>query len=197
MQVNCETDFVAKTDTFKELASSAIQASFEQKAAILLQDTPMPVVDYLSKDVLASIQSTSSQTLADKVAQSVGQLGENISISRGCSISATHGRICGFVYNKMSPTSSEIHLGTYGALVHLLPLEDARKSLSLEQLHLGQQICQHAVGMGANEAGNGSDLVSVLLDQNFVFDDSLTVGEVAAKNGLNITKIIRYALGES
>lgn len=158
----------------------------------------MPVIDYLSKDVLASVQTTPDQTVADKVAQSVGQLGENISISRGCSISASHGRICGFVYNKISPTSSEIQLGTYGTLIHLLHSEDVEKSLTPEQLCLGQQICQHAVGMDPDEAtGDGSDLISLLLDQNFVFDNSVTVREVAANNGVNITKVIRYALGES
>lgn len=177
---------------------SVTRASFQQKAAVLLRDTPMPVTDYLSKDLLTSIQTMSDQTLADKVAESVGQLGEKISISRGCSMSATRGRICGFVYNKTSPPSSEIHLGTYGALLHLLPSEE--KSLSQEQLELGQQICQHAVGMDTSDSAvstGNDDLVSVLLNQSFIYDSSITVGKLAENNGLNITKIIRYALGES
>ena len=160
----------------------------------------MPVVDYLSKDLLSSIpsQTTQNQTLADKVAESVGQLGENISISRGCVMAASQGLICGFVYNNVSPPGSDTQLGTYGALLHMLPSEETGKTSSHEQMtNLGQQICQHVVGMDVGDASSNKDLIGALLEQSFLFDSSVTVGELLANNGLSLTRIIRYALGES
>ncbi len=159
----------------------------------------MPVVDYLSKDLISSIPiQTRNQTLADKVAESVGQLGENISISRGCVMAASQGLICGFVYNNVSPSGSDAQLGTYGALLHMLPSEDNRETSSHEQMtNVGQQICQHVVGMDVGDAASRKDLISTLLEQSFLFDSSVTVGELLANNGLSVTRIIRYALGES
>ncbi len=198
--MNCETDFVARNDKFKELTSNITQSTFHRKAIPILQDTPMPVVDYLSKDLLSSIpsQTTQNQTLADKVAESVGQLGENISISRGCVMAASQGLICGFVYNNVSPPGSDTQLGTYGALLHMLPSEETGKMSSHERMtNLGQQICQHVVGMDVGDASSNKDLIGALLEQSFLFDSSVTVGELLANNGLSLTRIIRYALGES
>lgn len=157
----------------------------------------MPVVDYLSKDLISSIPASSEQTLADKVAENVGQLGENISISRGCLMCASQGLISGFVYNNVTPNSSEVQLGTYGALLHMLPSEDS-ESPSEEHLQIvGQQICQHIVGMDVSDVTSGKDLIGVLLEQSFLFDNSVTVGELVDRNRVSITKIIRYALGET
>ena len=159
----------------------------------------MPVVDYLSKDVISSTPASDIQTLADTVAESVGHLGENISISRGCTMAASQGLICGFAYNNVSPPGSQIQLGTYGALLHMLPVEGPGTSSPEDLQRVGEQICQHVVGMDMEEvsAGGSKDIVSVLLEQTFLFDSSVKVGDLLAKNGVSITKVIRYALGET
>ena len=167
----------------------------------------MPSLDYLTKDLIGAIPTLSQQTLADTVAETVGHLSENIKISRGCSMGATGGLLCGFVYNSVSPPDSEVQLGTYGTLLHMLPVtespsvasSDLSNSESLRKL--GQQVCQHVVGMDVDnvtsEGEAKKDLIKELDEQSFLFNNEITVGELLAKNRVTITKVVRYALGQT
>lgn len=206
-QVNCETDFVARNDKFKALVSTVTTATFEHKVPKLLEGTTMPSLDYLTKDLICAIPTISQQTLADTVAETVGHISENITISRGCSMGATGGLVCGFVYNSVSPPDSNVQLGTYGTLLHMLPVMENHSVASSDLLNseslgiLGQEVCQHVVGMDMGDVtseGEGKkDLTKVLAEQRFMFNEEITVGELLAKNGVTITKVVRYALGQT
>lgn len=204
IQVNCETDFVARNDKFKTLVSTVLRCTFEHKVPTLLKHTAMPSIDYLTKDVISNIPTSLDKTLADVVAETVGHLSENISVARGCSMGATGGLVCGFIYNSVVLPNSDVQLGTYGTLLHLLPVDDSTvlssNTSSLQSLQkLGLQVCQHVVGMdaGDQEEADKRDLTEILAGQSFLFNNDITVGELLAKNGMTITKVLRYSLGQT
>ena len=202
-QLNCETDFVARNEKFQKLLSSVTETALTQSHSGPSSSTPLSV-GCLTRDDILSLCVNGQQTVGDLVAQTVGHLGENLVVSRGCVMAASEGLLCGFVYNDMAPAESAVTMGTYGALVHLLPTGgDTGKEFSdPEAIHkLGNKVCQHIVGMNPEVTKLGSkgvtDAGKALLSQEYLLDQSLTVGDLLEKNRVTVTKFVRYALGEN
>ena len=85
VEVNCETDFVARTDDFKELAHSlAMQVA--AMAPLHLNTEPEEEGDEPNPPEFSLLQQPfikdPSMTIQDLVNESVGRLGENIRVRR-------------------------------------------------------------------------------------------------------------------
>ena len=85
IEVNCETDFVARTDEFKELAHDlAMQVA--AMAPLHLDSKPDEEGDEPNPPELSLLQQPfikePSKTIQDLVNESVGRLGENIRVRR-------------------------------------------------------------------------------------------------------------------
>ena len=78
-EVNCETDFVAKTDQFKALAT-------ELAEVVLGQDLETVTAEHLSEDVRQKIEATISKT------------GENIQFRRGIRFSTENGAVENYIH---------------------------------------------------------------------------------------------------
>ena len=85
VEVNCETDFVSRTDDFKELvAAIALQIGGAQPKYVSLEDVPADS-DEDPKDVVLLEQPylrDESKTVADLVRETISKTGENIRIKR-------------------------------------------------------------------------------------------------------------------
>lgn len=204
--MNCETDFVARNEKFQMLLSSVTETALTLSCGRGEPPSSTPLsIGCLTGDDILPVRVNGEQTVGDLVAQTVGHLGENLVVSRGCVMAASGGLLCGFVYNNMAPAASAITMGTCGALVHLLPArgDDTGKEFSDPEAvyKLGKNVCQHIVGMNPEVTKLGSkgvnDAGKALLSQEYLLDQSLTVGELLEKNRVTVTKFIRYALGEN
>ena len=202
MQVNCETDFVARNDKFKSLLSVVTETALTLSHDGPPSNSPLSV-GRLTRDDILSLHVGGDQTIGDLVAQAVGHLGENLMVSRGCVMAASKGLLCGFVYNNTASAESTVTMGTYGALVHLLPsVGDTSEEFSNPEAvrQVGTKVCQHIVGMNPEVIKPGSrgvnDAGKALLTQEYLLDQSLTVGDLLEKNRVCVTKFVRYALGE-
>ena len=193
--MNCETDFVARNTTFQELASTVTTALHHSGSP-----THHDNLEHFTSDDIGKLP-TGERILSDLVAESVGHLGENIILNRGCTMLASSGLICGYAYNNIQPPSSELSLGTYGALVHLVPSSGSELSDSSDISMLGRKLCQQVIAMNPSAVdardSEVEDPSQVLVSQEFMFDSSLTVGELLQKSGVKIVNFVRYALGES
>ena len=206
-QVNCETDFVSRNEKFRSLVSTITQNTLKHLSPKLLTTTNLASLDVLMSDSIANIVDRESGdgggSMADRVAEMVGHLQEKMVIARGCTVCSTNGILCAHVYNNRSPPESSVQMGTYGAILHMIGSnsESLIGGADLELKTLGERICQHIIGVdplsveegGGDEGGEGS---RVLVNQRFLFDDSVTVGELLQKNGVKVTRFVRYALGE-
>ena len=202
LQVNCETDFVARNDKFHNLVSTIIRSTQKHLSPKLLNTTNLASIDFLTSDSILNItdKERGGDTVADQIAEVVGHLQEKIAVPRGCALCCTNGLLCGHAYNNDSVQQGNIQMGTYGAILHLVG-DDTAEPLSgrsdfTDLKTLGKRICQHIVGVNPQTVEESSSEGQALVNQPFLFDDSVTVGDLLQKNHVQVTRFVRYALGE-
>jgi elongation factor Ts len=216
VEVNSETDFVARNQKFQEMVSAIAAAALKVKGDV---------------DKLAVAKYGSGKaTVAETIKEMIGSIGENMTLRRAAHLSAANGVVASYMHNTIAPG-----LGKIGVIV---ALESAGDTEALKSF--GRQIAMHiaaanpqAVEVGsldkkviereravlteqAKESGKPAQVIEkmvegrlrkfyeevVLLAQAFVHDPETTVAkavadaEKAAGAPIKITGFYRYALGE-
>ncbi len=86
VEVNCESDFVARTDDFKELAHNlAMQVAAMPARFVSKEDIPQDAEDVAPQSDCLLLQPyirDNSKTIQDLVMEAIAKLGENIKIGR-------------------------------------------------------------------------------------------------------------------
>lgn len=118
VELNCETDFVARNSQFMDLLHEISMSNLEN--AVQNPSEPL-LVKHISKSDLESLASSSSgQKLSDMVALNIGQIGENIVIKRGVTFSAGSGvDVFGSTHPNVSKDSNRVQCGRFGSLIAL------------------------------------------------------------------------------
>ncbi|CAG5123323.1 unnamed protein product [Candidula unifasciata] len=227
IEVNCETDFVARNEKFIAMVTKLVQecsAHFEKFNEKVIS---------LKKAELDQIVGSDQATLADIIALNIGNIGENMSLRRGTFFRADSGCVLSSYVHPSGGNKSpkSILFGKYGAIVEMKQKnKDDEPVMSLA--NLGSHLCQHIVGMnpriigdyvpkdndsqGTNvvekeDSGYSSDASSdtevssqnedvdedKLLQQVFLLDNSMTVGQLLCLNGVEVSHFLRYACGET
>ena len=214
VEVNSETDFVARNDLFQGLVKMIADAALDAG----------PSVDKIRAAKAGNI------TISEAIADTIAKVGENMSLRRATELSVGKGAIASYVHNAVSDG-----LGRIGVIV---ALESAGKDDELKAF--GRMVAMHvasanpqaidptgleaaaierekavltdkakAQGKPANvidkivESGLKTFYKEVcLLDQGFIFDDKKSVAqaiqEAEAKVGapIKVTGFVRFGLGE-
>ena len=118
VEVNSETDFVARNDEFKEFVKEASQLGLEAEGDV-------------EKLVASNMKSGASVDAVLK--ELIAKIGENMSVRRATALAVSPGVVATYVHNAASP-----ELGKIGVLVGLKSTADQAK---LSQL--GRQIAMH------------------------------------------------------
>ncbi len=119
VEVNSETDFVAKNDIFQEYVENAAKAALAVKGDVEgLKSVVCPVT---GKDM--------GTILTDMIAK----IGENMNLRRAAYLSSENGVVCSYIHNAVRPT-----LGKIGVLVALEGTADKAK-----MQELGKHIAMH------------------------------------------------------
>jgi elongation factor Ts len=85
VEVQCETDFVARTDTFKALARDvAMQVAAMNPLALTPEDVPADAAGQREEHALLTqaFIKDSGKTIQDLVQETIAQTGENVRIAR-------------------------------------------------------------------------------------------------------------------
>jgi elongation factor Ts len=215
VEVNSETDFVARNDHFqglvKMIADVALNISSEDIEAI-------------------KAAKAGSMTIADAIASAIATIGENMTRRRAAVLSVGQGVVASYMHNQISDG-----LGKIGVLVALESPGNAD-----ELAALGRQVAMHiassnplaidASGVDPAVVKREKDILAdkfrqqgkpeamidkitesglktfykenTLLEQPFIFDDKKSVGqalkEAEGKVGgpIKVTRFARFALGE-
>jgi elongation factor Ts len=214
VEVNSETDFVARNDLFQGLVKMIAGAALNAGANV--------------EQILAA--KAGGITINEAIADTIAKVGENMSLRRAAELSVGKGAIASYVHNAVSDG-----LGRIGVIV---ALESAGKADELKAF--GRMVAMHvasanpqaidpsgldaaaierekavltdkakAQGKPANvidkivESGLKTFYKEVcLLDQGFIFDDKKSVAqavkEAEAKAGapIKVAGFVRFALGE-
>jgi len=204
VEINCETDFVARNEKFQTLVAEAARAC----ARNLPIDSPaVHNISYNSEELGALKSSDEISTkLSDLVALNIGQIGENMNLRRGYAIGSTNENIKLAYSSHPSQSVDEVLLGKYGAVVAYE--ESAVQPESLADLpenvtpeKLPRQLCQHIIGMNPKtldraEEASSSDEETALYRQEFVSNPEYTVGEILDLAGWKVHAFLRYECGE-
>lgn len=119
VEVNAETDFVARNDQFQGFASKVSQLALETRAGDIA--------------ALANAPYEGGKTVQEKLTSLIATIGENMSLRRTQTLEVKDGVVVGYVHNSISPG-----LGKIGVLV---ALESTGDKARLETL--GKQIAMH------------------------------------------------------
>ncbi len=216
VEVNSETDFVARNKEFQEFV-------------ILISDIAKKNNGNLD-EILNSKFPNSEKNVKDTLTDKIAKIGENMSIRRSEIISVSNGTIIGYMHNAVHES-----LGKIGVLVSL---ESKADKTSLQKL--GKELAMHIAATSpssisvedlsselvererkvlidqAMASGKPEDIAKkmvegrlrkfysevVLLEQTFVIDGETKVSDVIKKvskdikQDIKINSFIRYNLGE-
>ncbi len=215
VEVNSETDFVAKNAQFQEFVSTVTQIALTTGDDI---------------EALAAAPYPSGGTVAEVLTNNIATIGENQNLRRARRLSVSQGAVVSYVHNAAAPG-----LGKIGVLV---ALESAAPTETLEAL--GKQLAMHVAaafplaldetGIPADviereraiatekaaESGKPADVIAKMVDgavakfmkenalvhQVFVMDGKTKIADVVAKAGkdagasIALTDYVRFQLGE-
>jgi elongation factor Ts len=215
VEVNSETDFVAKNELFQDFVRNVARLALQHGTDV---------------EALGAAQYPEGGTVQEKLTDNIAKIGENQSLRRAAVLEVTEGAVVPYVHNQVTPG-----LGRIGVLV---ALESGAPVEMLTQL--GKQIAMHvaaahplalsaeelpdilvererAIAMEkAKESGKPQNIVekmvegglakfrkeNALLTQLFVMDNKTSVAEVvatAAKDagtGIALIGFVRFQLGE-
>ncbi|MBV8976126.1 MAG: elongation factor Ts [Alphaproteobacteria bacterium] len=215
VEVNAETDFVARNEQFKDFVARTAKIALEEAGDL----------DRLLKKTIEGSRSV-SETLTEMVAK----IGENMSVRRAVMLGVSEGAVASYVHNAASP-----ELGKIGVLVALKSKADKAKLAAL-----GKQIAMHIAAAAplaltpehlpaevvarertvqadiARQSGKPESVVekmmegrmrkfyqeTVLLHQTFVIDGETSIAKVLEKAGkdfgapVEIEGYVRFQVGE-
>ncbi len=216
VEVNSETDFVAKNETFQDFVRSV--------TAVALANGITDI------DALGAAEYPGGESIAETLTHNVATIGENQTLRRAAKLTVNSGVVAGYVHNAVKPG-----LGKIGVLV---ALESSAGADVLEPL--AKQLAMHVAAANplalngddldaelvareraiaeekASQSGKPADIVAkmvdgsmakfrkenALLSQLFVMDGKTPVAEVVAAAGkdvgaaITLKGFVRYQLGE-
>jgi elongation factor Ts len=212
VELNCETDFVAKNDQFREVLS-AIGAALAGDAGATEGDG----------ESAAGVKLASGRTIADSIKEAIASIGENLALRRFARLRSEDGRLgtyvhaggkIGVVVEVQGATAAEDDLLKSLAMqiAAAFPRYVRRDEVDAAEIAREREIFRgQAVGTG-KPAQVIEKIVDgkvekffrevCLLEQEFVRDPQLTIEKLLAQASkqagrpLAINRFVRYQLGE-
>jgi elongation factor Ts len=213
VEVNSETDFVAKNDTFQGLVKAVTGVSHSVGTDV---------------EAIKAAAYPTGGTVADAIANAIATVGENMTLRRAASLSVGSGVIASYIHTQtaeglgrigvivaVESTGNADVLNAFGRQVgmHIAAMNPvALDGSTVDPAIIAREkaiLMEKNAGKPANvmekivESGLKSYFKEVtLLDQPFVVDGAKTVGQAAkeleGKAGapVKIAGFVRYALGE-
>lgn len=215
VEVNSETDFVARNQKFQDFTTSIAKVSLNCGGDI--------------ENLQAAQFTGTSHSVDEEVKNQIGVIGENINLRRVANLEVSNGLVVSYVHNSIAPN--------IGKIAVLVAFESAASKDSLEEV--GKQIAMHIAATKpesldiesldsdkvareteilkeqARASGKPESIIDkmiqgrirkfyeevVLLEQSFVMDDKLKIKDVVAnfskENGeTKISDFKLFILGE-
>ncbi|XP_074906001.1 elongation factor Ts, mitochondrial [Buteo buteo] len=201
VEVNCETDFVARNAKFQRLVEQVALGTMAHCRAAAAPPASCSK-HLLQPDELAQLRTESGGALlSDHLALAIGKLGENLTLRRAAwlRVPEEDGYIAAYAHGWL-PARAPVAMGTYGALVACRVTEPRPSVTVLEEV--GRKVAQHVVGMAPTAVGTPQDepqgeAETRLLAQSFLLEPALTVGQfLGARGALAVRDFLRFRCGE-
>ncbi|MGE5171492.1 MAG: translation elongation factor Ts [Rudaea sp.] len=198
VELNCETDFVAKNEDFRSFAN--------EMAQIVVRDRPADVAA-LAERTLASGETVEARRVA-----LVQKIGENMTLRRFARVDA-QGRIASYVHGSRIGVLVDYTGGDEALGRDLAMHVAATKPIAVDRKDVPADIVdkERAIAAArAAESGKPANIVEkmvegavakflaevTLLPQPFVKDDKQTIAELLEAQGARVNAFVLYVVGE-
>ena len=199
VEVNCETDFVAKTDNFKALVASI--------AKHIVKTNPADLDALLASEM-------DGKSVNDVVTEAIAKIGEKITVRRFARYENKDGVVAAYIHMggkigvlvNMNGGSQELGKDVAMQVAAANPSYLDRKQVPTAELdHEKEVLAEKAKNEGKPQNIIEKMLVGqvnkyykqvCLVDQDFVKDDSLTVGKLLKQNNAEVVEFTRFQMGE-
>jgi len=215
VEVNSETDFVAKNELFQDFVRNVASLALEHGTDV---------------EVLGAAQYPDGGTVQEKLTDNIAKIGENQSLRRAAVLEVSEGAVVSYVHNQVAPGLGRI--GVLVALESAAPVEPlaalgkqiamhvaAAHPLALTAEDLSAELVERERSIAmekAKESGKPQNIIekmvegglakfrkeNALISQLFVMDNKTPVAEVVASaakdagTGIELKGFVRYQLGE-
>jgi elongation factor Ts len=215
VEVNSETDFVAKNEIFQDFVRNVASIALEKGADV---------------EAIGAAGYPSGGTVSEKLTDNIATIGENQSLRRAAMLEVNQGAVVSYVHNQVAPGLGKI--GVLVALESSAPADTlntlgkqiamhvaAAHPLALDADSLDQDLIERERSIAlekAKESGKPQNIVEkmvegglakfrkehALLTQLFVMDNKTPVAEVVASaakdagTGIELKGFVRFQLGE-
>ena len=200
VEVNCETDFVARNDDFSSFA--------DRVAELVLSESPDDL------DALHALHYDGERTVQEELVRMTGRIGEKLDIRRFDVLSAhDDGRVVSYIHpgSKLGVLVSvegddeEAPLDVAMQIAAMNPVAVSRdevpESVQEKEKEIARDAAvsegkpEHVIDNIVNGKLNRYFQDNVLLEQDFVKDASTSVQDMLDDAGVSVHGFVRYALG--
>lgn len=201
VEVNCETDFVARNSEFQEFADKVAGLVLASQAA--------------DNDALMAVTFEGSETLGEAITRMTGKIGEKIDVRRHAVETNADGKVISYIHPG-AKLGVLVHVAGGGDLesagrdvamqvAALNPIATSRDDVADDVKEKEMEIARDA----ARNEGKPEHIIdriatgkleryykdNVLLEQPFVKDSSQTVTEMLKSADASVSGFVRFALG--
>ena len=197
IEVNCETDFVARNEKFQQFVDLASKACLKYVSG-------HPESDLISRtefqtESLKNLVSSNNKKLADEMALMIGSVGENAALRRAVCFKVPQSvQLIGMAYPSPNIVAdNEVQSGSIGAIVGIRSQTEVTDELK-------KNLCLQIIGSNPLKVGNkeqdkpskDADDETCLIFQEYVFDPTIKVGQLLEERQIEIVDYQRYKCGE-
>ena len=199
VEINCETDFVAKDNSFKEYATAVAQC--------LLAGDQNTMKELEESELHPDISVNQARQ------ELISKIGENISVRRFDKLRSPDGLVAGYLHGGrigvlVSMSECDVELGKDIAM-HIA----ASRPICVTEDDVPEEVIEAERSIfvaQAKESGKSDDIVArmvdgklkkfmkenTLLGQDYVKDPDITVGTLIASANAKVCEMLRYEVGE-
>lgn len=199
VEINCETDFVAKTDNFKALVNAI--------AAHIAATNPADMDALMASEI-------EGKTVSALVTESIAKIGENISVRRFARYEVPEGVVAAYIHGggkigvlvNMQGGSAELGKDVAMHIAAANPSYLNREQVPASELeHEKEVLSEQARNEGKPEKIIEKMVIGriqkfykevCLLDQEFVKDPDQTIAKLLKANNAEVAEFARFQLGE-
>jgi elongation factor Ts len=202
VEINCETDFVARNDDFQTFANTVAERVLDEKPDEL--------------DALVALSYDNGVTIEDELVALTGRIGEKLTIRRYDVLESDDGRIISYVHpgsklgvlvevqgdGKVEETGRDVAM----QVAALEPIAVTRGEVPEDVKDEEREVAREAAVNEGKPEHVIDNIVEgklerffedhVLLEQAFVKDSSVSVKEMLDEADLSVKRFTRYALGD-
>jgi len=202
VQVDCETDFVGTNDKFVAFS--------DELAAHIAHESPADV-----ETLMGQTLHDTDTPIEERLKETIAELGEKMQVGGMTNVQAEGGTIGVYQhFNKRIGALVRLDKPGMGELAYDIAMHISNlKPEYVSRDAVPAEVVEHEKGVQlarALEEGKPQNIAEkmvegrmgkfyaeiVLLEQEFLKDDSKTIGQLAKENGVEITAMARLAVGE-